>query len=401
MALGEIPYILPMSDIFKGTIRDISAQGLGVVDHPDGRVFFVRGGWPGDKGEFAIESIEKRYGFARISQLEEASADRVDRPCTHSGTGVGQCGGCPWMGIRYEKQLEQKQKMIAYLLKRMNAESEAITQLKPILPSEKIFGYRNRAEFKTDSQRIGYVSPGTKVLAPVEKCIILSEKNQSLFQLIKNQLPRQEWLPQEGYLWNFIQIDEWMDINEVKINKRRPFRQANSQQNFRMREWLREKLKDEDRQAPVVELFCGSGNFTQVLVEEGFANIHAVEGVDLAIQELRNQNWPGVHGYVANLFSPSEWKKVLPQCLEAEVLILDPPRDGFQRLHEFIKKLKHLRRILYISCETSQMASEIREIKKYGWILNEVQPVDQFPHTPHIETLSEVVRTKINSICRE
>ncbi|MBY0315771.1 MAG: hypothetical protein K2Q26_09645 [Bdellovibrionales bacterium] len=383
-----------MSDKFQGTIRDISAQGLGVVDHPDGRVFFVRGGWPGDQGEFMIESVEKRYGFARISHLERASADRTDIPCVHSGTGMGECGGCPWMGIQYDKQLEQKQKMIAYLLKRMGAESEGVTQLKPILPSSKIFGYRNRAEFKTDSERIGYVSPGTRSLAPINNCIIVSEKNQQLFRQIKAQLPRKDWLPSEGYLWNFIQIDEWMVIDDVKLNKRRPFRQANSQQNEMMREWLREKLKSENRETCVVELFCGSGNFTKVLVEEGFRNIHAVEGVEVSIQKLREKNWIGVRGYVANLFSPSDWKKVLPHCLDAEVLILDPPRDGFKRLHEFIKKFKRLRRILYISCETSQMASEIREIKKYGWVLKDIQPVDQFPHTPHIETLSEIVREK-------
>ena len=46
---------------FQGEVRDLNLKGYGVVDHPDGMVFFVRGTWPGDSGTFEIESVEKRY----------------------------------------------------------------------------------------------------------------------------------------------------------------------------------------------------------------------------------------------------------------------------------------------------------------------------------------------------
>lgn len=381
-----------MQDTFIGTVRDISSQGLGVVDHPDGRVFFVRGSWPGDQGEFRIHSLEKRYGFADIVKLDVLSPERVEKLCPHSGFEPGQCGGCPWMGIRYEKQLEQKQKMIRYLLQRNSAETEGVTQLLPIIPSEKIFGYRNRAEFKTDGKQIGYVTPGTKILAPIESCQILSDHNQKNLQALRAQLPKKSWEPDDGYLWSYLQVDDWCDVKDIQPNARRPFYQANSLQNKKMREWLREMIKDESREKPILELFCGSGNFTKILVEEGFQNIHAVEGVAPAIEKLRAHQWPGVTGYVANLFIPSQWKEIRSLARSAEVLILDPPREGFRKLEEFIERLKALRKILYISCEASQMTSEIRAIKKYGWVLKSVQPIDQFPHTPHIEVMCEIVR---------
>lgn len=389
---GKLHICVPMQDTFKGTVRDISAQGLGVVDHPDGRVFFVRGSWPGDEGEFRIQSLEKRYGFADIVSLNQRSPDRVEVPCPHSGFSDGLCGGCPWMGINYEKQLEQKQKMVSYLLKRNGAETEGITELLPILPSEKIFAYRNRAEFKTDGKQLGYVTPGTKILAPIENCRILTEKNQQTLQTLRSKLPHQDWAPSEDYLWSYLQIDDWMEPSEVQPNKKRPFFQANSLQNQAMREWLRRKLKEENRSLPILELFCGSGNFTKVLHEEGFKNIHAVEGVPSAIEKLNAHGWSGVHGQVANLFIPSQWKNVWKVSKDAEVLLLDPPREGFRKIEGFLEKMKKLRRILYISCETREMTSEVKILKKYGWVLKSVQPLDQFPHTPHVETLSEIIK---------
>src|SRR5690606_6961704 len=129
-------------EIFSASVRDLSVKGYGVVDHPRGRVFFIPGTWPGDEGKFEIESIEKKYGFARLVELTKKSEFRVDVQCPHLGWSVGKCGGCPWMIANYTSQLKYKQKFLDYQIKRANLKYTDFT-VHPIWGSEKTLGYRN------------------------------------------------------------------------------------------------------------------------------------------------------------------------------------------------------------------------------------------------------------------
>lgn len=95
----------------------------------------------------------------------------------------------------------------------------------PIDSSE--FEDRNRALFKTDGKRIGFVSEDTNILASVDDCLILNLILRKLFHDIKEQLP-----------------------HEV---------------NFKMREWVRQQFENLPSHFPVIDLFCGSANFTEVL----------------------------------------------------------------------------------------------------------------------------------------
>jgi 23S rRNA (uracil1939-C5)-methyltransferase len=380
-----------MRETFSGTIRDISSQGLGVVDHPDGRAFFIKGVWPGDEGEFEIESVKKQYGFAKIVKLTKLSEARTVNPCVHSGFEPGQCGGCPWLGFSYEEQLLQKQKMVSYALKRARVVEESVLQIQPILPAPEELGYRNRAQFKTNGSEIGFVSPGTKILAPIEDCLILTKKNRSTLQNLRQQLPREEWIPQRPYLWNFLEIDEELAADAVLPNQRRTFKQANDSQNSAMQAWLREKLIAEAKGQVVLELFCGSGNFTEIMSGLGFEKIIAAESDKRAINELTKRQLPHVRGLASDLFFPSGWQPLFAEGAEATILVLDPPREGFKRLAEFVQEFPNLKKIFYISCEVSHFASEMRDLKDLGWQLKEVQPIDQFPQTPHVEILAEIV----------
>ena len=70
------------------------------------------------------------------------------------------------------------------------------------------------------------------------------------------------------------------------------------------------------------------------------------------------------------------------------LLFLDPPRGGFPMIGEFCKSFSSLGEILYISCDLHAFARDAKNLSAQGWQLKEVQPLDQFPHTPHIELLS-------------
>lgn len=380
MALRKDPESLmkgTMQEIFSGRIRDISSEGHGVVDHPEGRVFFVPGTWPGDEGQFAVESVSKKYGTARVESLSKQSPHRRESPCKHFGWSLGQCGGCPWIFVNYDEQLSQKQRRVEYLIQRHQLADQSLV-INPIKRSPSEFGYRNRAQFKTNGEVIGYVSPESKKIAAIEDCLVLSDKNRQTLQYLKKQLPRPEWKPKPPYVWNFLDINEDVDPENLQLNRRRPFQQGNTEQNNYMKSWVREQTQGDDKSKPVVELFSGSGNFTRVLKAAGYQQIFTAE-VDKSSSE---------NGFTIDLYKPAQWKKIPTQARTAELLFLDPPREGFPLLAQFVEALPQFKKIIYISCEPYSWSGNIKGLVDKEWRLKYVQPLDQFPHTPHIEVLS-------------
>ena len=83
---------------------------------------------------------------------------------------------------------------------------------------------------------------------------------------------------------------------------------------------------------------------------------------------------------------------MLKEVRSAEILFLDPPREGFELLEKYVENFPKLKKIIYVSCEPYAWAQDIRPLIQKQWQLLEVQPVDQFPQTPHVELLSVLER---------
>lgn len=374
-------------NLFTAQVRDLSHKGLGVIDHPDGRVLFARGVWPGDVGVFSIAEDAEKYSEAQLHELQSSSPARTTIPCPHRGTHAGQCGGCPWIIADYSSQLEFKVKRLRHALDKRKV-SYVNSVFQEIIPSPEILGYRNRVQLKTDGVHLGYVSEGTRVLAPVEDCQILNPVLRALFHEVRKTLPRADFQPGEGHHWNFLDLDDEMTIHELKLNKRRPFRQGNSAQNSVMRNWVAQRLSDIPRHWPVIDLFSGSGNFTEVMSEMKFENILAAEVQGAAVAQLEEKKLPGVRVFAADLMEKGAWARVARLQPHAKALLLDPPREGLDRRRGFFKYFDNLQYILYISCELDSFARDAADFISHGFELAELTPIDLFPHTPHVEIMS-------------
>jgi len=377
-----------MGEVFQSKVRDLSLEGLGVLDHSDGRIAFVQGAWPGDEIEYEIIREKKNYLFVKLRQLLKASSERVQADCPHQGSEMGECGGCPWMIAEYSAQLQWKQEIVKRTLERA-LEEDLGEKLKDIWPSPKILGYRNRAQFKTDGTRIGFLSPGSHELAAIEDCLVLSDKNRGHLRNLRAMLPNSSWNPTPPNRWNFFEIDDELEnVEDLSINTRREFRQGNTDQNKRMQEWLVEKLSRFPKESEIFELFCGRGNFTEVISKLDFRNILAVEASEAAVESLNSQQFTGVKALAFDIYNKSNWKRLKKIYPEPKILILDPPRLGFGAIRHFVTAFPSIEKIFYISCHLKHFARDVLALKKVGWSLKEVQPLDQFPHTVHIELLS-------------
>lgn len=374
-----------MSDTFTAKVRGLSSEGYGVAEHPDGRVFFVPATWPGDEIEAEIATVEKRYGYGRLRKLISPSPERAPSvPCAHQGVGEGRCGGCPWMIGTYESQLGHKQTRLEHALGRAKLLNDGV--LRAAWGSQPL-GYRNRAQFKSDGTHLGFVREGTRELVDIDDCVVLNEPMRGLLRDVRAQLPNAAWKPADGHDWTFLDVDDAIaDAATITINRRRPFRQGNSAQNERMKQWVSERAQTAG--GAYLELFAGSGNFTEALSSLG--RTYAVEVDRDAVDGLRARELPNVQAEAYDLFKPASLR-ILGRDLRDQVktLVLDPPRAGMKGVERLAADLGGaLRTVLYVSCDGPTFVRDAAALVKSGWRLTEVQPIDLFPQTPHLETLS-------------
>ncbi len=379
---------------FKGTVTHLSQKGLGVVKNTENNLsYFVYGTWPGDIGEFeVIDKIlnNKKFAYAKLTQLIQPSVHRQQPACPYVSLAETSCTGCPWMIADYTSQLEQKKNRFLYAMKRIGFEDQHFN-IESILPSEQVYGYRNRCQVKTDGAILGFISENSQNIAPIQDCIVLNNSCRKLLRSTLSQLPHPAWQGSTNTQqnWHFIEFDDDTQSAEVAINQKRPFKQGNTLQNTHMRNWLRDKLATHTGLGKVIELFCGSGNFTEIIAESTCTSIIAYECEEHAIQALQQKQLPKVTVRLSNLFKSFIWKELQKTVTDADTLILDPPRCGLKTHHSFFTAFSSLKTIYYISCSPESFARDAWFFKQNGWIINDIGLIDLFPHTPHIEILAE------------
>lgn len=381
---------------FKAEVRDLTSDGRGVVSTPDGLTCFVAGVWTGETGTFKLIKSDSKVQQAALLELEVTSPHRREAPCKFHGHTQSYCGGCAWQFITYDAQLAEKQKRVVSTLERFQQN----ILFKPILASESEFYYRNRAQLKTNGVHIGFEAANSNALIAVDDCLVLSDKNRETLNALHTTLPNKTWAPKKSRpknnksnnknkkRWTTLDIDEDIDATTVSVNKRLAFRQGNTAQNDVMQNWLHKKLDLLGKNIQVLELFCGSGNFTRVIADTGFDEIIAAEADHSAVDKLKQQALKNTQAFCVNLYLESELDSLLFKAKNSEVLVLDPPREGMKDLSTVCTRLRKLEYVYYISCNLATFSRDAKSLMDCGFILEEVQPVDLFPQTPHVEVLA-------------
>ncbi|MDF2567341.1 MAG: putative methyltransferase [Oscillospiraceae bacterium] len=140
------------NEIYEVDIIDISSDGSGIVKL-DGYTVFVPSAAVGDHLQIRLVKVLKNYGFGKIEQIISPSNDRIKQDCPV----FEQCGGCSLRHISYESELLIKQKIVQDAFERIG---DVHIKHEPILPSERINFYRNKAQYPFGTDPDGKVIAG-------------------------------------------------------------------------------------------------------------------------------------------------------------------------------------------------------------------------------------------------
>jgi 23S rRNA (uracil1939-C5)-methyltransferase len=143
----------------------------------------------------------------------------------------------------------------------------------------------------------------------------------------------------------------------------------------------------------VLDLYSGTGAISLQLAKR-CRWVYGVEVTQAAVDDAARN--AAANGIANCTFLAGEVRFVLPQLVSqgvtVQVVVADPPRAGFHP--KALRALLQMgpARIVYVSCNPATLARDLGELVRGGYRLEWVQPVDMFPHTPHIEAVARLER---------
>jgi 23S rRNA (uracil1939-C5)-methyltransferase len=143
----------------------------------------------------------------------------------------------------------------------------------------------------------------------------------------------------------------------------------------------------------VWDLYCGIGTISLIMA----GSAKHVTGVEIVPQAIENaKNNAKANGIENAEFHVGKAEEVAPLLAKQgnipDVIVVDPPRKGCdEALLETIVKMNPPR-VVYVSCDSATLARDLKWLCANGYKLDEVQPVDQFGHSVHVEVVSLLSR---------
>lgn len=411
-------------------VNGISHASEGVA-RIDGKATFIPYAIPGETVAVKITESKQNYQRARLEKIIVSSPDRTAPPCRHYFT----CGGCSYQHVKYERQLALKRQVVEETLKRIGGID---TKVNPVIGMENSWHYRNKVEWHTGQQAgeplLGYYINNTHQLIDIDDCLLISEEMKECSRYIKKHLQqlhvpfacqvtvRQSSLGQlmiifsgtdashidftqltdhftEASLYSIDQGITRLHYGETRLNEKlgeitfeispQAFFQVNHIQTEKMLDIIKDyaQLRRSDT---VLDAYCGTGSIALSLAQDA-KRVVGVERFKASIKDAKRNAF--INHITNSQFIKGACEDIIPTLEDNfDVIILDPPRNGCKK--ELIQAVinKSPRSIIYVSCNPSTLARDLALFKGSIYNVKEVQPIDMFPQTTHVETVVRIYR---------
>ena len=381
-------------------LGDIGELGDCVADF-DGEDISVFGGIPGELVRARIYRYRRRKRSVisgMVCQVIEPSPHRVEAPCPN----FGPCSGCQWQHIDYDHQLELKRRIVSDSFSFYSTLSDI--HICPTVPAPSQFEYRNHARFTVRfGGQMGFSNRITRRFVRIDQCMLMEPEINKILEGLQDKVSETTNLSvRVGANTGDRLIQPTLHAPEVPFLsgqkwytenlKGRTFRvaspsffQVNTPQSETLIDLVSEHLALTKEQI-LVDAYAGVGTFAAILassVKKVFAIEESASAVSDAASALSD---------VENLeFLLGKTEKVLGEIDDdIDALILDPPRIGCHV--DTLKAVIDSRplRVAYVSCDPSSLARDLDILVKGNYRVMNVQPVDMFPQTYHVECVASL-----------
>lgn len=386
-----------VGDVIEVAIKKV-AHGGHCIAHFDGAVIFVRHAIPGEKCRVVITSIGKSFNRGDVIEVLQPSSDRVIAPCTFAHR--KGCGGCDFQHISLMRQRQLKSAVITEQFLRI-AMMDIEVEVEEVGES---LHWRTRLTATTTSDgKLGFYAARTHTVVPVTDCVI------AVKEMEMPELASRSWksdvrveISTGSAGQRNIALAPKQSVGKARLTQGNQRLQHNvmgrelevSQDSF----WQSHinapevlvhallecaKIQSGDY---VLDLYGGVGLFTSAMLYEvgTQGRVDLIEASKSATQDAmrnfaNNENVKIINGDVATY---------LPQILHADVIVLDPPREGAGKsVVAGIVKLAP-RSVVYISCDPASLARDSAYFLHMGYSLSKIRAFDLFPMTHHIECVA-------------
>ena len=381
----------------------------------DGRMVFVPFTLPGEVVRVRPVETHKRWARALPEKWIEPSDQRIEPRCPHFRT----CGGCHYQHIPYTLQLEIKTEIVRDQLVRIGGFEDP--PVRPPIPSPNPWNYRNNMRFHlTEDGNLGFVTFDGKRVFRVEECHLPEQELTDLwaqFDLDPTKTIEEISLRSGGegelmvilhgadapdleisiesptsVVWtsprgDFILAGQdhlYFDLNRHQFRvSALSFFQVNTKMIPELVQHATALLSIQPGKT-VFDLYAGVGLFSAAIAESG-AHVVAVEESPHACRDfsVNLDRFTDIDLYEGSV------GMALPQIeLQADAVLIDPPRVGLSRaaLDSLLERSSS--RIVYVSCDPATLSRDGKRLRAGGYSLESITPIDLFPQTFHIETIS-------------
>jgi len=383
------------------TIDSLTNLGAG-VGRVDGWVVFVPFALPGETVRCRIHRNDKNCSHADLVEVLVASPDRVVPVCPL----FGECGGCQYQHLAYQKQLDWKTRQVGELMKHM---ASIELPVNPCLTTEQIWHYRSKITPHFDKPRdgvlkeIGFLANGRRSqLVDVPECVIAMEAINAALPVIRAGLRAKAHSFKRG---STVLIRATGDGVETDFRATATERVENLTFQFLAGDFFQNNpfilpaftgyVAHQAAAGGVrflVDAYCGSGLFALTLAHH-FDKVAGVEVSETSCEWARKNARANNIANAVFLTAPAEEIFAQVDFPAAETaVVIDPPRKGCTP--EFIAQLVSFgpARVVYVSCDPATQVRDLKLLDHGGYQPVAVQPFDLFPHTRHLECVMTLRR---------
>ena len=252
-----------------------------------------------------------------------------------------------------------------------------------------------RRGFTTNEVMVVIVTNGSKLPYKEEFIKLISENIEGIKSIIQNinSKPTNVILGLENNtLWGEDTISDYIGDFKFNISPLSFFQVNPTQTEVLYGKAL--EYADLNGGETVFDAYCGTGTITLFLSQKA----KKVYGVEIIPQAIENAKVNAKENNIDNVeFFVGEAEEIIPDLINtgvaADVVVVDPPRKGCDKaLLDSITNI-NAKRIVYVSCDPSTLARDLAILEQNGYKTIEVQPVDMFPHTAHIEAVVKLTKS--------